>query len=634
MKNFAQKFKLIFIPWLLIAVATIAIVTFLHWALFIDHVFFNVDEEVLNLWAPVAVPIIPIFIWLRPRIKLLNLKNKSGKGDPLLVIIMFAWIGMAAPMAIAQSYLVTATGKLTKLVNINNIHNTPLTKYYQLEHFFVDKRLVKAKSAFEVTGKHNENFEMTLYTPCPIFNKDSAVRNPPPIGKHLTLKFQKQKPLIVINGVLSSEKELESVDSSNVKSITVLKGKSARAIYGSRAKYGAILVTTKSINAPVEPSADGITYTPDPYTNVTPYAWLAVKFEKTISNNLSADEKEAAFRQFAKESQQEFNAKDLYSFAYLDRMGYGADYRNYTSAITNTKFDAHDAPVIILSPVSELFEARNGNKLAWIFGSMGIGAIVFLILLLFKPLRDGATEIDIAKECEKEGATAIVWIKGLFSAKSELKATRVLIALNLLVFIVMVFSGLGFISFSGEDLLKWGANFRPSIQNGEYWRLFTCMFLHAGVMHILFNMYGLFIAGVFLEKVTGAKWFLILYLLTGVIASLTSVWWHPATISIGASGAIFGMYGVLFALLTTNVFESAVKKPMLINISVFIGYNLLYGLAGGIDNSAHVGGLLSGLLLGYIFYALFKDRLVQEPEADHQQLVNKLNAKSTDDITA
>lgn len=127
-------------------------------------------------------------------------------------------------------------------------------------------------------------------------------------------------------------------------------------------------------------------------------------------------------------------------------------------------------------------------------------------------------------------------------------------------FLIMVFSGLGFLSFSGEDLLKWGANYRPAIQNGEYWRLLTSTFLHGGVMHILFNMYGLFIAGIFLEKEIGAKWFIVFYLLTGIVSSLTSVWWHPATISVGASGAIFGMYGVLFALLTTNVFPSVIKN--------------------------------------------------------------------------
>lgn len=70
---------------------------------------------------------------------------------------------------------------------------------------------------------------------------------------------------------------------------------------------------------------------------------------------------------------------------------------------------------------------------------------------------------------------------------------------------------------------------------------------------------------------------------------------------------------------------------MLINTGIFIGYNLLYGLTGGIDNAAHIGGLLSGLMLGYTMYVLFKNQLVKQPETGHQYIVDELNARNTND---
>lgn len=154
------------------------------------------------------------------------------------------------------------------------------------------------------------------------------------------------------------------------------------------------------------------------------------------------------------------------------------------------------------------------------------------------------------------------------------------------------------------------------------------MFLHGGIMHILFNMYGLLFVGVFLEPLLGRIKYAIVYLVTGLLASIASIWWHPATVSVGASGAIFGLYGVFFALLTTNLFPKDFKKSFLISTSIFIGFNLLYGLMGNIDNVAHVGGLLSGLLIGYIMYPGLNDKANQvDAEDEKQKLIDEINNK-------
>lgn len=185
--------------------------------------------------------------------------------------------------------------------------------------------------------------------------------------------------------------------------------------------------------------------------------------------------------------------------------------------------------------------------------------------------------------------------------------TPILLNLNILIFILMVLSGVGFFLPDNQDMLNWGANFKPMTLDGQWWRLITCCFLHIGVFHLLMNMYALLYIGLLLEPLLGSAKFLAAYLLTGLAASITSLMWHDLTISAGASGAIFGMYGVFLAMLTTNLIEKSARKTMLTSIVVFVGYNLLNGMKGGIDNAAHIGGLVSGLIIGYAYFPSLKN---------------------------
>lgn len=105
--------------------------------------------------------------------------------------------------------------------------------------------------------------------------------------------------------------------------------------------------------------------------------------------------------------------------------------------------------------------------------------------------------------------------------------------------------------------------------------------------------------GLFLEPQIGKTRYAVLYVCTGILASLTSLYFHDATVSIGASGAIFGLYGTFLALLLTGIFPKEISKGFLASTLVFIIYNLIVGFAGtGIDNFAHLGGLISGFIIG------------------------------------
>ena len=197
-------------------------------------------------------------------------------------------------------------------------------------------------------------------------------------------------------------------------------------------------------------------------------------------------------------------------------------------------------------------------------------------------------------------------IKGFFSIFLPTEGyyiTPIILNLNILVFALMVVSGVNIMLPDTDSLITWGANFRPITLEGQWWRLITSCFIHIGILHLFMNLYALLYIGLLLEPQLGKTRFLSAYVLSGITGSAASLYWHELTVSAGASGAIFGMYGVFLAMLTTNLIEKSARRALLTSIMVFVGYNLLNGMKGGVDNAAHIGGLIAGIIIGYGFYA-------------------------------
>ncbi len=215
-----------------------------------------------------------------------------------------------------------------------------------------------------------------------------------------------------------------------------------------------------------------------------------------------------------------------------------------------------------------------------------------------KPLKE---ETMLLAEEEQKQAAEVNKVMNL--STGNMYVTYGIIVINVIVFIAMVVSGVSFMSPTGEDIVNWGGNFSPYTNSGDWWRLITCVFVHIGIIHLLFNMYALYTIGVYLEPMLGKTKYIVAYLCTGIFASLVSLWWHKTPVaSAGASGAIFGMFGVFLALLSTSLIPKQVRKQLLQSIGIFVAYNLLYGMKSGVDNAAHIGGLVSGLIIGYLYY--------------------------------
>ena len=186
------------------------------------------------------------------------------------------------------------------------------------------------------------------------------------------------------------------------------------------------------------------------------------------------------------------------------------------------------------------------------------------------------------------------------AARREISATHIIVGLNVLVFVAMVLSGASPLNPSREQLLRWGANWGPLSLGTQPWRMLTSNYVHIGIIHLGFNMWCLWNLGQLAERVLGRLNYVILYTFCGLAGSLASLWWHPMTVGVGASGAIFGLAGAAIAVFYLGhlpIAKAAIQGTMR-SLLTFVGYNLLFGLTPGIDNSAHIGGLVAGLSMG------------------------------------
>jgi len=481
----------------------------LRWLFDLRFHFFDIKEEVWDLWIPLIYPWIPILIWLRPKLRILNYKD-SDKGR--FGLQMLTWGTMMATMCISQSYLTTASGKLANLSSIDQIAKLEKTRYYKINNFSMAPYFGGVYTEFSTSGKYNNEFNFNVFFVTPI------------------------------------------VGDTNKRWSTY------------------------------------------------PKVWYCVKFHERVSNRLSNEEKQQKYEVFYSECLDKMNHYQFHNLDHFEKIPVSDDLENFSKAVENRIKEKPANEIVLLKPIMESYESRNKNKLPWIFGAFAIGSIVIMICLLFGTI--DYAEIRHQQEGIKPKQDDLVDMLRFLIPKDDHFATSILLDINILVFVIMFFSGVNIISPRTMELLHWGGNRRAEILGGEWWRLATSMFLHGSIMHILGNVYGLVIAALFVEPLLGRKNYFILYFIAGICGSLASIWWHANTISVGASGAIFGLYGAVLGLLFTDAFPKEGKKGMLTFIGVYVLINLLMGLLGGVDNAAHIGGLLSGAVLGVMLYKL------------------------------
>jgi len=181
--------------------------------------------------------------------------------------------------------------------------------------------------------------------------------------------------------------------------------------------------------------------------------------------------------------------------------------------------------------------------------------------------------------------------------------TTTIIGINIVVFVAMTLSGLSLWGPENTGLVNWGANDGLHTLLAQPWRMLTSNYVHIGLIHISLNMWCLWNLGLLAEQIFEPWTYILVYTFCGLTGSLVSIAYNPTRVSAGASGAVFGLAGALISALYLGrlpVHPSALKATLKSLLS-FAGYNLFFGaVVPAIDNSAHIGGLVSGLALGAV----------------------------------
>jgi membrane associated rhomboid family serine protease len=184
-------------------------------------------------------------------------------------------------------------------------------------------------------------------------------------------------------------------------------------------------------------------------------------------------------------------------------------------------------------------------------------------------------------------------------------ATYGLIAMNAIVYFASTAAGGGLTSRGGGSLIDRGGLFGPAIANSnEYWRLVTSGFLHAGLLHLAFNMYFIYVLGLMLEPALGTPRFLAVYFASLLMGSFGALLFSPLEVTVGASGAAFGLLGCAIIVAHArriDIWASGLMMTLLLNLALSVAIP-------GISIGGHLGGLIGGLLSGFAIVQLAERR--------------------------
>jgi rhomboid protease GluP len=331
--------------------------------------------------------------------------------------------------------------------------------------------------------------------------------------------------------------------------------------------------------------------------------WVALKFQKSISSNVDDSERRIQWTAFARSADSELSDRISKRYTYLQRVDRNYDLEGYRKALRHAGENIDAPTTIALVPHDEPFDQRTGSIFAWTFGSFFLGALGCLGLVLIAP----AHRLDRTGD-EQEEAEWRTWARTVSIFLVPTKKTfglQVLLDLNIFVFVAMAFSSQELFQFKTEMLLDWGANYGPELHGLGLSRLVTSEFVHSGAIHLLNNLFGLFWASACLGRVVQNSWLILCYLLAGVGGAIASTIVHPNIVSVGASGAVFGLFGIYLVIAALRDDRLTVEKTssFLMGVGAYVGINLLLAaITPHVDNAAHIGGLAVGAAIGLVIF--------------------------------
>jgi membrane associated rhomboid family serine protease len=341
-----------------------------------------------------------------------------------------------------------------------------------------------------------------------------------------------------------------------------------------------------------------------------PNTWIGLSYRGSFDKSSDPEVRKQAMNALIAEFDHRIAAEDPYRYRYLERSSHSSERRNFDLALESRKIGSPEQQ-IVLTPHLEPFGQRTGDGLGPILFALGFGALGWLTLVVLAPLDRRRVEA-----ASKGGPDQPSPAMAILIPTASSYGLQALIYLNVIVFLAMMISGLGLLQVRTEDLIDWGGNYGPRLDGLGLLRLVTSQFVHNGVMHLVNNMYGLVIVGLFLAPAIGNWQMIGCYLLCGLGGSVAGALAHPRIVSVGASGAILGLMGIALTLALLRDSRIASVRPALVtNLAIFSAFTLVMGsLATGIDNAAHLGGFAAGAVVGTAIHLFDRGAPVAESE--------------------
>ncbi|MEO1652141.1 MAG: rhomboid family intramembrane serine protease, partial [Bacteroidota bacterium] len=299
-----------------------------------------------------------------------------------------------------------------------------------------------------------------------------------------------------------------------------------------------------------------------------------------------------------------FLSQDLQKISYFEKVGNSEDRDFFRRAINNVRPQANPEEQIILMPHSGAFAQRTGRLLLWAWLVYGVGPLIIFGMIAYPEL-DEDKLVEFWDTSSSEEVIAEIFSE-MPDARGTYWGTVTLIIANLLVFIILAFYGLDIASPSSQELLAFGGLRGQEVIQGEYWRVISSLFIHAGIIHLVLAIIALVFISRVLEKLIGSWKLLLIYLISGLAGNFLTIHAFGERVSSGSFGAIFGLFGLLFCFAFHKTLAPLLRDHVWIFLAVLGFGSIFLGSLVDINHAAHLGGFMSGFFIGLLILILEK----------------------------
>ncbi|MGC9458526.1 rhomboid family intramembrane serine protease [Vibrio genomosp. F10] len=326
--------------------------------------------------------------------------------------------------------------------------------------------------------------------------------------------------------------------------------------------------------------------------------WYGIRYSETISNRLEDNEKEALYHKFIQESEAKFEKINYYEHDHFELLKSSNLNDGLLSAIEERYPNKQGQQQFVLYPRNESLVDSNQDLINYLstFSIISFCMVAFIIAML--KVSSTALQSYQQDKLDESDFTSMILKAVTFRAGSPITS----LALNvcIAVFIVGILRGVDPMNANVQELLSFGGVRKDLVLAGDYWRLLSSVFVHAGFAHFIMNVFVLGIAGRSVESVTGSPNFVLLFIISALGSSLASIAWHDHTLSVGISGVNYGLVGAIITLLLTGYIKKKNRSELLALVAIVLGSGIGVLFLPNIDHAAHVGGFVSGLVFTWL----------------------------------